>query len=108
MTRVDEVLDFWLGAPAADAETFKQKLRCWYMGGPELDREIRERFGADVERAIAGELDGWTDEPKGTLALVILLDQFTRSVFRDDARMYAGDARARVLAELALASDVAW
>ena len=69
----------------------------WFQGGPAVDDEIRARFGAAVEAALAGELDHWADTPRGRLALVILLDQFTRNVFRGDPRTYAGDAKAVAL-----------
>ena len=94
----DEVLDFWFGTPATNADEFKVKIKRWFMGGPTLDAEIRERFGTLVARAIAGELDDWAAELRGRLALILLLDQFTRSVYRDDPRMYDGDAKAQTLA----------
>ena len=70
----------------------------WYQGGPELDREIRERFSGAVEAALAGELAAWSRDIGGRVALLLLLDQFTRSIYRDTARAYAGDAEAQRLA----------
>jgi uncharacterized protein (DUF924 family) len=98
MSTADEIHAFWFGTPARTADEQKAKLRRWYMGGPELDREITERFRADVDAAIAGELDGWADDLRGRIALVILLDQFPRSVYRDTPGAYAGDERAQGLA----------
>ena len=95
---MDEVLDYWFGAPATNAEEYGRKIRRWYMGGAALDAEIVQRFGPLVERALAGELDVWAQTARGRLALIVLLDQFTRSVFRDNARTYAGDAKAQALA----------
>ena len=95
----DDILAYWFeGAPAADAAALKRKMQRWYMGGPGLDAEIKERFGADVERALSGELDDWAGTPRGRLALVLLLDQFTRNVYRETAQAYAGDAKAQALA----------
>lgn len=88
---VDEILDFWFGAPVGDAEELFAKAQRWFLGGPAMDAEIRERFGADVERAVRGELEGWTGTARGSLAVIILIDQLTRHVYRDEARMYAGD-----------------
>jgi len=59
-----------------------------------FDAAIRERFGALVERALRGELEAWGDEPRSSLAQILLLDQFTRNAFRGSARSFAGDARA--------------
>ncbi len=99
---IDDVLVFWFGEPASDAAALGVKMRRWYQGGPELDRAIQDRFGALVAQAVAGELDGWAETTRGRLALIILLDQLTRSVYRDDPRMYEGDARAQRLAVEAL------
>lgn len=70
------------------------KFRRWYQGGPELDREIDARFGGVLETALAGGLHDWTNALSGQLALVIVLDQFTRNSYRGTPRAYAGDSRA--------------
>lgn len=71
----------------------------WFMeGGPELDDRVRTRFGALVEAARHGALDHWAATPRGRLALIILLDQFPRHVFRDTPEAYASDAKAQALA----------
>jgi uncharacterized protein (DUF924 family) len=82
---VEEVLSFWLGAgPAA-----------WYKQDDAFDAEITERFGALWEQGAAGALDElWATNPKGALALIILLDQFPRNMFRGQARAFHSDARA--------------
>ncbi len=98
----DDVLQFWFGEPATSFETLKPKMRRWFQGGPEMDAETKQRFGQCVEDAIDGRLDGWLEQPKGWLALVITLDQFTRNVLRDNPRMYAGDVWAQTLALEAL------
>jgi uncharacterized protein (DUF924 family) len=95
---IDDVLAFWFGEPATTAEEFGRKVRRWFMGGPAVDSEIRERFGPLVDRAIAGELDDWARTVRGRLALIVVLDQFPRSMFRDDARAYRGDTKAQALA----------
>jgi uncharacterized protein (DUF924 family) len=91
---IDEVLGFWLEPKPLTEEGLQQRGRLWFAGGPELDREIKERFGALVERARAGELDAWTKSLRGTLALVILLDQFPRNVYRGTPAAFESDARA--------------
>jgi uncharacterized protein (DUF924 family) len=94
----DEVLEFWFGAPASDESQVMAKIRRWYQGGPDMDREVLARFGASVDAAMRGDLDAWAETARGRLALVLVLDQFTRNAFRNQARMYAGDAHAQRLA----------
>ena len=98
----DDVLSFWLGAPAADADSFTKKLRRWFGVDKTLDADIRARFGDDVQRARDGALDEWAQTPRGRLALIILLDQFTRNLHRGTPRAYENDARALALAEAGL------
>jgi uncharacterized protein (DUF924 family) len=88
----DAVLDFWFGAPGS-AE-FGSTRKAWFAKDDAFDALIRERFGALIERALRGELEGWADEPRSALAQILLLDQFTRNAYRATARAFAGDARA--------------
>jgi len=84
------VLGFWFGAPP-----LRQRAE-WFRKSETFDAEIRSRFGAAVEAGLGGRLPAvWADEP---LAEILLLDQFTRNVFRGSARAFAGDARALALA----------
>ena len=100
----DDVLDFWIGAPAADHDSFMNKVKRWFRVDKTLDAEIRTRFGDAVQKARDGALDDWAKTPRGRLALIILLDQFTRNVFRDTPRAFAGDARALAAAQAMVAS----
>lgn len=97
-SEVAEVLTFWFGEPACDIGALFSKVQRWYQGGSALDEQIRVRFGTQIERALDGRLGDWSSTLEGTLALVLLLDQFTRNVFRDTPRAYAGDAAALALA----------
>ena len=86
-------------------------LAFWRVAGPDkwfekddaFDGEIRERFLDTYTTAAAGRLAAWEDEAESALALVIVLDQFPRNMFRGDARTYEGDALARAAAGRALA-----
>ncbi len=98
----DDVLAFWLGRPAATHDEFTQKIRRWFSTDKALDADIRLRFGDAVERARDGALDDWARTPRGRLALIILLDQFTRNLHRGTPRAYENDARALALAEAGL------
>jgi uncharacterized protein (DUF924 family) len=75
----------------------------WFTKDADFDAQIRERFLAAHETAAAGALAAWEDNPDGALALVILLDQFPRNMFRGDARTFATDPLARTIAERAIA-----
>lgn len=87
-----QVLDFWFGA-AGSAE-HGQARKFWFEKNEATDRDIRQRFGASMERALRGELAAWAGQASSALAQIVLLDQFTRNSFRDTARAFAGDARA--------------
>ena len=75
----------------------------WFARDDELDATIAQRFGDVYERAATGELDGWAEEPNGALALVLILDQFPRNMFRGTPRAFETDAKALQLAKAALA-----
>ncbi len=76
----------------------------WFVKDAAFDASIRERFGALIERAIAGEFAHWASTPSSALAQIVVLDQFTRNVFRGSARGFAGDARALAAAQALVAS----
>jgi uncharacterized protein (DUF924 family) len=94
--RATDVLDFWFGDGAAARDE-------WFRKDPAFDARIRERFGALVEQALAGTLVGWDRAPAPALAQALLLDQFTRNIFRDTPRAFAGDAQALALARTMVA-----
>ena len=77
----------------------------WFSGGADLDSDIKRRFGAAVALAQAGDLIEWESEPSHRLALVLLLDQFPRNIFRGKAKAFAGDQRAQRLVNIGLARD---
>ena len=91
---LEEVLHYWFGALDAADDVSPDKAALWWQGGEAVDREIRARFGDLVARALAGELEPWRATPRGCLALVILLDQFTRNLGRGTPAAFAGDERA--------------
>ena len=92
-----EILDFWLGDGLALGWPSEDLNRRWFLGGAALDDEIRSRFGQAVQLVMQGDLAPWETPLHSRLALVILLDQFSRNVFRGTARAFDGDAHARRL-----------
>src|SRR5438105_206806 len=88
-----EVLGFWFGA--AGSENDGRPRREWFVKNQAFDAEIRRRFGAAVDRAVAGGLREWDEEgPAGTLARILVLDQFTRNAHRGTPRAFEGDTLA--------------
>lgn len=97
---VSGVLSFWFGEPG-DAD-FDDKGQWWFEADADLDAEIGRKFMDAYRRAASGELDRLRETPDGCLALIILLDQFSRNLFRGSAEAFAADAKARELADYAI------
>ena len=93
MSAWQTVLDFWLNEVGPDK---------WYAQDAVVDRAIAERFGGTVTAARNGELDHWVLHPREALALLIVLDQFPRNVWRNRPEAFDGDAHAVALAKRAL------
>ena len=96
------VLEFWFGAPYDPARDKPRKE--WWRKNAVFDARISLRFGALHEKAGRGAVDGLRASAEGCLALLILLDQFSRNLHRGDARSFANDERARALARHAIAN----
>lgn len=90
-----DVLDFWFGAEP----------RLWFSKDDGFDEEIRSKFGSLLEKARAGQLSDWEQDLKGLQALIILLDQFSRNLYRGSGEAFAKDAYALRLARDLLAHD---
>lgn len=103
MTTPDEVLDFWFLPPGQPGHG-KPRAE-WFRKDAEFDAAIRGRFGSTIDAALAGGLDSWRTTPAGSLAYILVLDQFTRNVFRDTARAFAGDGFALIAAAEAVGLD---
>jgi uncharacterized protein (DUF924 family) len=98
----ETVLRFWFPRGLdADEPTHRAQVVRWFRGG--TDAEIVARFADLPERAARGELDPWASSPRGRLALILVCDQFSRSVYRGSARAFAFDEQARALADEGIA-----
>jgi uncharacterized protein (DUF924 family) len=95
-----EVLAFWFGGE--DEPGYGEFREEWFRKDEAFDREVTDRFGDLYERAAAGDLDGWQEEPDSCLALVIVLDQFPRNMFRGDGKTHATDDKALQTARYAI------
>ncbi|MGQ0385121.1 MAG: DUF924 family protein [Gammaproteobacteria bacterium] len=93
----DEILRFWFQEAGPEQ---------WWTADPAFDGQIRERFAAVHAQAARGELSGWRIEPRGRLAEIIVLDQFSRNLFRGSAPAFAQDLAALVLAQEAVSAGV--
>lgn len=100
------VLDWWFGA--AGSPEHGRPRRLWFEKSERTDEAIRARFGAWVEAALSGRLDAWAvnpaKRPREALAFILLLDQFTRNLYRGSAQAFAGDEKALAVARAMVAS----
>lgn len=94
MDEREEVLGFWFGELSADGRGDQAHAQRWWTHDPAFDATVRQRFGALYAAVAAGEREDWLEAARGALAYVIVLDQFSRNMFRDSASMFAQDARA--------------
>ena len=94
MANPEEILSFWLDEAGPEG---------WYSGGEAMDQTIRERFEEDYNRACDGALSLWLTYASGTLAYIILTDQFSRNIYRDTPKAFATDKLARAAAKAAIA-----
>lgn len=99
------LLDWWFGSAEKPADIVAEKGKLWFGKRDSQDLEARERFGDLVEQALAGGLTEWAQRPQGWLALVLLLDQLPRMLYRETPKSFAGDLRAQALVAQGIAAD---
>ncbi len=95
--RAADILNFWFGRPSE--ATYGRYRKVWFVKDPEFDASIRQQFLADVQKAAAGKYNSWVDSPTNAVALLLLLDQFPRNLYRGEPRSFATDAKALSVAE---------
>jgi len=101
---IQGILTFWFGENPEDLTRIEKQSKLWYRGGAKLDQEIEQRFGNDLQNAILETTLHWAENPKGGLALVVLLDQFSRHIYRRTPRAFAQDPLARAIAMRCMAA----
>ena len=89
--RVDAILSFWFQELELSAPRIDRRMDIWFGEDPIFDHEIEKEFANDVAAASNGKLDHWARQPAGRLALIILIDQFRRNIYRGTANAYAKD-----------------
>ena len=91
VARIDEILSLWFKEQALSAPQIDRRMDIWFGEDAEFDAAIKAEFEDDMERASQGQLDHWADEPRGRLALILLIDQFRRNVYRNTAKAFSHD-----------------
>ena len=91
---IDEVLEFWFGGLSVEGLSTSEKSGRWFAKDAGFDREIGERFGALHAAVASRRHEAWLESAPGSLAYILVLDQFARNMFRGDPKMFAADAQA--------------
>jgi len=97
--RIETILEFWFGSVLPDGSAPKEKSARWWRKDPQFDALVRSEFSDDIARAARGELDSWKATARGRLALLVLLDQFSRNAYRDTPAAFANDKSALAIAQ---------
>jgi len=92
--RIDSILAFWFKERDLSAPQIDNRMDVWFSEDPVLDAEIEKEFADDVQRASEGAIDHWAHQPRGRLALILLLDQFRRNIYRNTAKAFEMDRAA--------------
>lgn len=92
--RIDAILYFWFREHELSAPKIDRRMDIWFGEDEVFDHECKKEFADDVDRASEGKLDHWAHEPRGRLALILLLDQFRRNIYRGTAGAFARDKAA--------------
>ena len=95
--RSEEILGFWFAETPRDAFKIDSRMSMWFGDDPSMDQKIATLFSEDIRSASVGELDEWADTPRGRLALIILLDQFRRNVYRHSKDAFLQDHKVLTL-----------
>ena len=102
----EDVLAFWFGELDASGRADERHRKQWFMSDPLFDEEIRRRFKALHEEIARGGRGDWRTSDRGLLASIVVLDQFSRNMFRGTAKAFAADPLAQELARAAVAAGV--
>ncbi|MGE4615523.1 MAG: DUF924 family protein [Gammaproteobacteria bacterium] len=93
----DSILEFWFGTSRGDPEALAERNAIWFTPDEAFDQKVRGRFSSHLEQAARGEYKLWKLTPRGTLALIIIFDQFPRNIYRSTPQAFTYDERALAL-----------
>ena len=91
LARIDTILSFWFREHELSAPQIDRRMDIWFGEDAAFDQDIATRFGDDIEQASQGRLNHWAAEPRGRLALILLIDQFRRNIHRNTAKAFSHD-----------------
>jgi uncharacterized protein (DUF924 family) len=103
--RIEDVLDFWFGEVNELGCSSPNHRKRWWTKSDAFDEAIRSQFLSDYAAIVAGDRDAWRNTPRGALATIIVLDQFSRNMFRGTPHMFAADELAREVCQEGLDAD---
>lgn len=98
VSQIEQINEYWTGGPCVSPDTFRAKQKSWYKSSQEIDAYIRNNFGATHHAAEKAQLGNWENSHRGAVALVTLLDQFTRNLYRASMDAYRNDDQAQKIA----------
>ncbi len=97
--RIEDVLDFWFGDLNELGCASPDHRRFWWTKSDAFDQAVGSQFLSDYEAIVAGDRDAWRSTPRGALATIVVLDQFSRNMFRGTPNMFIADELAREVCE---------
>ena len=98
-----EILDFWFGPADQLESSYDERRRVWFGKDEAVDQDIRDRFSSIYQQIVEGNCKDWQTSPEGCLALILVLDQFTRNMFRGQPQAFETDPQALKITQRALA-----
>lgn len=101
---IETIHDTWFGELDAHGLSAPRYHSLWFTKSDATDRSLQQQFGELLRRAQRGELDHWVESDKGLIALIVLLDQFSRNIHRDSAAAFAADPQALAIAQQAIST----
>ena len=104
-SQINEVLEFWFADRDLSEPTLDSRMTRWFNFDDEFDAELADRFTSLAKQALTEELDDWAEQPLGRLALILLLEQFPRRIYKDSPDAFQGDRKAMKLCQEGVAND---
>jgi uncharacterized protein (DUF924 family) len=104
-SQINEVLEFWFADRDLSEPTLDSRMTRWFNSDDKFDAELADRFTSLAKQALTEELDDWAEQPLGRLALILLLEQFPRRLYKDSPDAFQGDRKAMKLCQQGVAND---